>query len=537
MACSRDDFEGWFPRESEYVERKGGIGGRPIQEAVTAFSNADGGIVLIGVDDAGRINGKELTQAAAEAIHQAIHEVHCPGRYDVHPLTVGGIDVIVIAVHRRTEGFAQTSNGRVVVRRGPRNVALIGHELLEFVASRSRHRFETQDAEVPLAEASPDLVSYLAKALGWGAPATWADRLFEHSLASAEEEPTLTVTGALLLLDDPQVVIRKAFIEVLRYPKADKDYDRRVTIGGPAFQQVAKATELVMNELGSELVVLGLHRHELPRLPPVAVREAIANAVAHRSYELSNSAIRIELRPEAVTITSPGGLPEPVTVKNIRETNAARNPDLIRVLRKLGLAEDIGRGIDEIQDSMMAELLDPPEFEESGHSVKVTLPLGGTVGGRERAWVRELEGRGHLNPTDRKLLVQAARGDALTNAKARKLLNVDSVVARQALKRLRDNGLLVQTGAKGGASYHLAEGLQPPLGMRLRPAELEELVVELAAAEGRVTNQMVREHTGLDRVDASRLLKVLTSTGRLVRAGDRRGSHYRLPEQVRMDLR
>ena len=70
----------------------------------------------------------------------------------------------------------------------------------------------------------------------------------------------------------------------------------------------------------------------------------------------------VELRPSAVVVSSPGGLPEPVTVENIRETTAARNLVVIRVLRALGLAEDVGRGVDVMQDTMAAEMLEPPRF-------------------------------------------------------------------------------------------------------------------------------------------------------------------------------
>ena len=105
------------------------------------------------------------------------------------------------------------------------------------------------------------------------------------------------------------------------------------------------------------------------QLPEVVVREALANAIAHRSYEASGTSVRVELRPGAVTIISPGGLPEPVTVSNLREANAARNLDVIRVLRRYGLAEDAGRGVDVMQDTMRSETLEQPEFRDTGHPV------------------------------------------------------------------------------------------------------------------------------------------------------------------------
>lgn len=167
-------------------------------------------------------------------------------------------------------------------------------------------------------------------------------------------------------MDDPSSLLGKGYVEVLRYPADGGEYDRRAEFQGPLDRQVVDVTEFVASELGSELVVLGLQRHEIPRLPLVVLREAIANAVAHRSYEVTGTPIRVELRPDAVRVISPGGLPEPVTEENIRDAQSARNLHIIRVLRQAGLAEDAGRGVDVMVDSMRSELLDPPSFRDLG---------------------------------------------------------------------------------------------------------------------------------------------------------------------------
>jgi ATP-dependent DNA helicase RecG len=255
------------------------------------------------------------------------------------------------------------------------------------------------------------------------------------------------------------------------------------------------------------------------------LRESVANALAHRSYEASGTAVRIEMRPASVRIISPGSLPEPVTVRNIREANAARNLDVIRVLRRFGLAEDAGRGIDVMQDTMRSEMLEPPEFLDNGHSVEVVLRVRSAVAPVERAWIRELESRGELEGPDRIVLVHGARGESLTNARVRELLQVDAHAARGILQRLRDRGFLIQHGARGGATYAVAGSLRPPAGLRLNPSQLAE-VVEGLAAEGPITNADVRRATGLDRVASLNVLDGLVANGRLVRIGQRRGTRY-----------
>ncbi len=258
------------------------------------------------------------------------------------------------------------------------------------------------------------------------------------------------------------------------------------------------------------------------------LREAVANALAHRSYEATGTAVRIELRPSAVIVRSPGGLPEPVTVENIRDASAARNLTTISLLRRFGLAEDQGRGVDVMQDTMAEEMLDPPRFTDSGHEVAVELPLRSTVAPVERAWLRELEHRGTLAGPDRIALVHAARGEVLTNARVRQLLGVDRPAATETLGRLRDEGFLEQRGQRGGATYRLAGTLRPPAGLRLSDVDLLETVAELAAS-GPIANSDVRAATGLDRAAALTLLDRLVMDGRLIRTGQRRGTRYQAP--------
>jgi len=275
-------------------------------------------------------------------------------------------------------------------------------------------------------------------------------------------------------------------------------------------------------------VILGIRRYDLPPLPRDVVREGMANAVAHRDYQLNRTPIRVEIRPSAVRIRSPGGLPEPVTVENMREASAPRNLQLIRVLRRLDLAEDEGRGVDLMEDTMAEEMLEPPRFEELDHEVRVTLPLRSAVAPVERAWIKELERRGSLRAADRLLLVHASRGEALTNSKAREILQVDRDLAWKALQRLRDAGFVRQMGERGGATYHLEESLAPPAGLRLDRKELAAAIEGMAANQP-LTNAAVRQATGLERGEVKYLLKQLVDEGRLVKVGERRGTRYRLP--------
>jgi ATP-dependent DNA helicase RecG len=274
---------------------------------------------------------------------------------------------------------------------------------------------------------------------------------------------------------------------------------------------------MVVERIGTEMVVTGSRRHDVSRLPRRVVREAVANAVAHRSYELDTTPVVVEVRPGRVVITSPGRLPDPVTVEALRQAQAPRNHAVIDVLRRFGLAEDSGQGIDVMQDAMRLEMLNEPVFSEVDDSFRVELPLRGLVSTTERAWLLEHERTGHMQVQDRSLLLALLREGRLTNTRAREALGVDSTDARARLQHLRDAGLLVQHGTRGRSYYTLGS---------LGPERSDQQVVLEAAAEDPLTNERVRALTGLDSLSARSLLRRLVDEGKLVQQGERRGTTY-----------
>ncbi|HVX23045.1 MAG TPA: ATP-binding protein [Acidimicrobiales bacterium] len=530
MVMAEDEFRREFPGESEHLEFKQGTTWKKIQEAAVAFSNGDGGVIFVGVAPDGRITGVTDPGERAREVHQAIQGVSNPGRYEVHELTVGANTLLVISVERRKEGFAQTSEGVVRIRRGASNPPLMGTDLSRFVAERAFESFENTPTALAPTEADPALLDRLVTAYDWR-PEGWRSEdvrplLREAGFVSLQRrEERLTVVGALLLLVDPSRIGCRAFIDIRRYREGEQEPDRTWTVSGSAAEQIERATADILREVGSSTAVLGVQRVDMPKLPPRAVREAVANAVAHRSYQNAGSAVRIEIHSDRVRITSPGGLPEPVTVEHIRVQQAARNRTLLDALHRMGLAEDLGRGIDRIEDDMVADLLQLPEFEDDQSFFTVTLRLVGTFTPLERAWVRQLIDRDQLDARSAPVVVEAARRGAITNSDVRALLGIDSVDARNLLQRLVAERVFEQRGERAGTVYVVAASAGAPVHVRHTVEELAQMVLVMAE-EGPITNALVRDRTGLDRMAALNLLQRLVTDGRLQREGTRRGTRY-----------
>lgn len=524
LVVTTDEFARLFTGEGDVVEFKQGVPESKISEAAAAFSNTDGGIIALGVTDAGQPTGLVVNGHTEAKVHRAVRNVRDVGRYELRTLQAGSHRLLMVSIDRRREGFAQLPDGRVLVRRGAMNVPLLGQELTTFLAGRALTRFESTASSVPWEQADPELVSSLRATYGWSGDVE--QRLAEIGLLTQTGNATvLTVAGVLYLTTRPGDALGKSYVEVFRY-RDPSTWDRRTQIDGPLPKQVEETVRELTSELGSDVVVVGVRRHELPRIPEPVLREAVANAVAHRSYEASTQSVRIEIRTDRVTIRSPGGLPEPVTLANLREQSAPRNLQVIQVLRRLRLAEDAGMGIDVMQDQMDAALLDQPEFATDGTYVSVNLSLNSTVQPQERAWIAEVEHRGQIRGEDRLVLLHAARGEVLTNTSVRELLAVDSMHARAGLSRLRDLGYLTQHGERGGATYSLAKELGPPPGLQLDPGQLHDVIWNLVLENGRITNEDVRRQTGLDRARVLTLLNSMVRSGVLERHGQRRGAFY-----------
>lgn len=523
---SPEEFDRELGDEGDFVEHKRGVAQRGIQETAVAFSNASGGVIVIGVEPNGTLVGVSQPGERAREVHQALRDTANPGRYDVHELLVGDHTLLIVSIARRHDGFAQTSGGALLIRRGASNTALVGADLSRFLQQRTFERFEMTPTLAPWEQAEPSLLARLAEAFSLDVDGDRVDRWLEAGYVVRHGgQLMLTVAGALLLLPDPAAVCGRAYIDIRRYGIDDPDPDKTWQVRGPVDHQVRAATETVVDELGSVSAIVGTDRIEMPKVPVRVIREAVANAVAHRTYEHAGAAVRIELRPSQVSIVSPGNLPEPVTLENIRHQQSARNDRLLSALRRLGLAEDLGMGIDRMEDDMAAELLARPEFDDDGSFFSVTLQLGGAVTARERAWIRTLIQDGRLDDRSALVVVAVAREGAITNGDVRTLLAVDSVEARSMLQSLVTQGILVRQGERGGAEYLLARDIGVPARIRHTDAELDEIALTMAA-ELPLTNAGFRERTGLDRQEALRVLRRLVERGELIQRGERRGTRY-----------
>jgi len=192
-------------------------------------------------------------------------------------------------------------------------------------------------------------------------------------------------------------------------------------------------------------------RRNLPRIPERVVREALINALAHRSYEVNGStqirrfANRLEIENPGYSLVPEEQWGEPVS--------RPRNPSVIDVFRDLGLAESKGTGIRRMRERMRESGLSMPIFESHREANRfvVTLLFQHFLDDADLKWLAHV---GAQDDVEAQILVRARDDGRITNREARALSGDDTLATSARLRRLRDRGLLEQRGGSKQDTYY-----------------------------------------------------------------------------------
>ena len=120
---------------------------------------------------------------------------------------------------------------------------------------------------------------------------------------------------------------------------------------------------------------IGLYRITIPDIDNRAFRESLVNAYSHRDYSMLGR-VRVQLNDEGLTISNPGGFIEGINIHNLLDAEPhGRNPVLADALKRIGLAERTGRGIDRIfEGSLLYGRLLPDYSASTDSRVSLFIP-------------------------------------------------------------------------------------------------------------------------------------------------------------------
>lgn len=430
-----------------------------LAEALVAFANTDGGIIVVGLDASGEYVGRVYSEDLEGILRQA--EGQC-----LPPVVIGNWEqveteqgaVVAIRVPRSLELHA-LQDGRVLVRSGAENRPLGGDEIRRLASTKNTGDFEAE--AVPGATINDFdraiLDEYLAKREErLRRVFTGDEKTLLQEIGALNETGDPTVAGILLFNKYPQQWLPQSGVVFVKFvgtePRGENGlagYARREELTGPLARLVENLWELTWGEMAVSAVVRGLQREETYEYPAFAVREALVNAVCHRDYRLKGRRIEVRMFSDRLEVISPGGLPGFITVDNIVEEHFSRNPRLVGALFHWGYIEELGLGIDRMIEEMVQAGHKPPSFTAKPYSFTVTL-----YNDRERLPFF-VEGQ-PLNARQARALQYVREHGSITNREYRALCqDVSAETLRLDLADLVERGILLKIGSKKGTYYIL----------------------------------------------------------------------------------
>ena len=309
-------------------------------DEIVAFSNAAGGVMLLGVSDAGEVSG--LTREQMDAVEQMVVEI-CRDtispavRAGVYKVMLDGRWLVLVDVPEG-DGLYER-DGRSYVRVGSAKQSMSSDERMRLALRRGQGRLRSFDETTVAGTGFGTLVERLWKPLlsaeSLSDPQVGLEKL---GLLAADDRGTTcaTVAGILFCTDAPEEHLPQAAISAVRYRGTDEasgQIDAQV-IGGPVDQQIRHGLAFAVRNMRVS-ARKDPAREDLPEYSARAIFEALVNAVAHRDYTIRGSRIRLRMFSDRLEIRSPGALPNSLTIESMGERQATRNEVLTSMLGRM----------------------------------------------------------------------------------------------------------------------------------------------------------------------------------------------------------
>lgn len=538
--------------ESLTVEFKTDVNDRDLTRAAACLSNAEGGVLLLGVDDDGSVVGarpRHGDRTDPDRVAALIQNTTDPAlAVQVAIEEINERPVVRIDVPRAIPGPVGTKDGlftrRVLDTRGePQCTPMTAAEIVSMgmvtrgqdyaaAAARGATMQDLDPAEFTrfraLCLANDDPISDLSD----------GDVLRALGLVPLSDPVSL---GAVLLFGSDRAVQRwlpnaEFLFQDLR--SAPSATNRRLT--GPLLR-VAEALRRLIDERNTTTELLaGLHRIEVPLIPSVTRREAVANALVHRDYATLGPSL-VQITEREFTVTNPGGFPPGVTTANILDTSRPRSPILAEAFKRAGLVERRGKGVNDMFEQQLRAGRDAPDYSKTTpETVVLTVPLGTADLDLVRFLLTfENENLRPLDLDELRVVHEVKAAGSATGAELAQALTIIATTLRATATRLVELGILEARGQGRSRKYHLTArfyDLAQDRNAYVRvkgadPLQQERMILDYVGAYGSIARSQAAQLCQVSPTQARSILKRLVDAERLQLVGSRRGSRYVLPDQ------
>lgn len=382
MLTSSDVYELLEQGESRTVEFKStDVRADTLAVEMAAFANTVGGTILVGVEDDKTLTGNlrpDFEEWVANLARQNIVPAIQP---EISTVTINAVTIGIIQVPKGLDKPYQTLDGRYRIRVGSTNRLATKEELSRLFQQAGLVHFDTAPVEGTfLADLdSVKLHDYWSTYYGITYNKLDLDEqnkllLNADILAEGDDARVTTVGGLLLFGKIPQRRLPQAAMLFAVFNGLDLTADLvdKKEITGTLPEQIDHTTALVELFIPRPSVINGLLREEYVAIPKKVIRECLVNAACHRDYSIANQKITVYKFTNRVEITSPGSLPNTLTIEKIKYGNSApRNHFLVKYLDNYRYIDGLGRGI----PMMIKEMGERVRFEELGERFRVVLMI------------------------------------------------------------------------------------------------------------------------------------------------------------------
>jgi ATP-dependent DNA helicase RecG len=521
-------------------------------EALVCLANTQGGELWLGVEDDGTPTGLHETHQSLTGLPGLVAAKTSPSlAVTVEAVEISGVRVARIMVPHAFSEVATTA-GKSLHRRikhdgSPECVPMLPHER----SSRaSRLGLQDASAQVVAGATLADLDPLERERLRQTVRQYGGDRVLleldDEALDGALGFTARTESGTRLPTLTGLLVIGRETALRERVPTHEFAFQvlERETVRFNEFRRfpLLKALDWLETNFRpynpEQEVQIGLFRVPVPKVDIGAFREAVANALVHRDYHRLG-AVHVRLDDQGLTVSNPGGLVNGVTLNNLLTTEPRpRNPMLADAMKRIGVVERSGRGVDKIYRGMLRFGRPEPDYSRTDDS-SVVLQLATSEADKLfLQWVIEQENKRDSGlPIDSLIALAALRGQKRLDAdELAQHIQRDQVQARRTLQQLVEAGLVEAHGNTRNRSYTLSAQWYRARGERLaytRQAgfsglQHEQLVLAHVQHHGRIQRHEVIELCHLSQDQATSLLKRLKLEGKLIQHGQRRWAYYTL---------
>ncbi len=421
-----------------------------------AFANTEGGTILIGVTDGGKIRGVQLSNEALKDRVNRISQVTEPmviPEIDVEE--IDGKRVIVIGI-KEFPIKPVAVRGRCYRRVGNSNRVMLPHEIASMHLESTGMSWD----KLPARGASLDDIDFekveiyvrRANASGRRKIEEWETPVQVLEKLKLVEDGKPSWAAVLLFSKDPQGFLSQAVIHCGRFKEEVMVIDDRM-IGGTIIDQIEEGMDFVRKNINVEFVMTDRpEREEIWDYPLDAVREAIINTVCHRDYTIFSN-VEVRIYDDRLMVWSPGGLPSGITLEDLLKLHSSklRNKGIGGVFYDIKLIEQWGGGIEKMIKFCREAGLPDPVFEEE-QGFRVTF--------RKDIYTEEYLHSLGLNERQVKAVMYVKEKGRITNGEYQELCGVRKRQATEDLKKLWDKGIFVRVGTTGKGTYYTFKGRQ-----------------------------------------------------------------------------